>query len=70
MSPYFRPSAGAIVVRSRQPGQMLVLDQVRKNGERQVVAPKGGIENGENTLKAAHNPKADLNAIRAFSEAT
>jgi 8-oxo-dGTP pyrophosphatase MutT (NUDIX family) len=52
MSLFFRPSAGAIVVRSGYSDQMLVLDQVRKNGEHQVVAPKGGIEPHENTLEA------------------
>lgn len=52
MSVFFRPSAGAVVIRSRNPNEMLVLDQVRKNGERQTVAPKGGIEPDESVLEA------------------
>jgi 8-oxo-dGTP pyrophosphatase MutT (NUDIX family)/predicted nucleotidyltransferase len=53
MGMFFRPSAGAIVLQAAQLDKMLVLDQVRKTGERQCVAPKGGIEANENTLEAA-----------------
>lgn len=53
MSVFFRPSAGAIVLQSTQLNKMLVLDQIRSSGERQLVAPKGGIDEHENTLEAA-----------------
>ncbi|WBB92112.1 NUDIX domain-containing protein [Verrucosispora sp. WMMC514] len=47
-------SAGAIVVSSdlHRP-RMLLLEQIRTTGERQVVAPKGRIEPGESPLIAA-----------------
>ncbi|MEU6022652.1 NUDIX domain-containing protein [Micromonospora sp. NPDC047134] len=47
-------SAGSIVVCAdlRRP-QMLLLEQIRPTGERQVVAPKGRIEPGESPLIAA-----------------
>jgi 8-oxo-dGTP pyrophosphatase MutT (NUDIX family) len=53
MGVFFRPSAGAVVLQAAQLDKMLVLDQVRSTGERQLVAPKGGIEENENTLEAA-----------------
>lgn len=53
MSVFFRPSAGAIVLQSARLNKMLVLDQIRSSGERQFVAPKGGIDEHENTLEAA-----------------
>lgn len=53
MSVLFRPSAGAVVLNCAELDKMLVLNQVRKNGDRQVVAPKGGIEEHENSLEAA-----------------
>src|SRR5947209_4262688 len=44
-------SAGAVVVSPdvMEP-KMLLLEQIRKTGERQVVAPKGRIELGESPL--------------------
>lgn len=53
MGVFFRPSAGAVVLQAAQLDKMLVLDQVRRTGERQLVAPKGGILECENTLEAA-----------------
>ncbi len=47
-------SAGAIVVcADLQHPRMLLLEQIRTTGERQVVAPKGRIEPGESPLIAA-----------------
>lgn len=44
-------SAGAVVISTSldQP-EVLLLEQVRKTGERQVVAPKGRIEPGESPV--------------------
>ena len=47
-------SAGAVIVTGPPQGRrVLLLDQVRRDGERQTVAPKGGIEAGETDLAAA-----------------
>ncbi len=47
-------SAGAVVVTSNRGNpEVLFLDQVRRNGERQTVCPKGRLEPGESALAAA-----------------
>jgi 8-oxo-dGTP pyrophosphatase MutT (NUDIX family) len=67
MSVFFRPSAGAIVVRPGHSAQMLVLEQVRRDGERQAVAPKGGIESHENTLEAGFREVGEETGISGLT---
>ncbi|MDG4807188.1 NUDIX domain-containing protein [Micromonospora sp. WMMD1120] len=53
-------SAGAVVVTDDLSSpQILLLDQVRKTGERQTVAPKGQLEPGEAPLQAARREVAE-----------
>lgn len=53
-------SAGAVVVTDYLSSpQILLLDQVRKTGERQTVAPKGQLEPGEAPLQAAKREVAE-----------
>jgi 8-oxo-dGTP pyrophosphatase MutT (NUDIX family) len=61
---YFRPSAGAVVVKSALPGEILVLGQARHDGEHQLVAPRSDIEADESTLAAA------IRAVREQTGAT
>lgn len=63
----FRPSAGAIVVRPGPPAEMLVLEQVRRDGEHQAVAPKGGIEPHENTLEAGFREVGEETGISGLT---
>ncbi|MET7422063.1 NUDIX domain-containing protein [Dactylosporangium sp. NPDC005555] len=46
-------SAGAVVATAVTDPRLLLLDQIRVNGERQTVAPKGRLEPGEAPLAAA-----------------
>lgn len=57
-------SAGAVVVSTSldQP-EVLLLEQVRKTGERQVVAPKGRIEPGESPVVAAAREVAEESGL-------
>jgi 8-oxo-dGTP pyrophosphatase MutT (NUDIX family) len=50
---YSRPSVGAVVVSSALPGEILVLGQVRQDGDHQLVAPQSTIEPHESALAAA-----------------
>ncbi|MFG1885986.1 NUDIX domain-containing protein [Micromonospora sp. NPDC049102] len=53
-------SAGAVVVTDDLSSpRILLLDQVRKTGERQTVAPKGRLEPGEAPLQAARREVAE-----------
>ncbi|MEV6813181.1 NUDIX domain-containing protein [Micromonospora sp. NPDC051296] len=53
-------SAGAVVTTgSLSAPDFLLLDQVRKTGERQTVAPKGRLERGEAPLRAAQREVAE-----------
>lgn len=57
-------SAGAVVVStSLERPQILLLEQVRKTGERQVVAPKGRIEPGESPVVAAAREVAEESGL-------
>jgi 8-oxo-dGTP pyrophosphatase MutT (NUDIX family) len=46
---------------------MLVLEQVRKDGEHQTVAPKGGIEPYENTLEAGFREVGEETGITGLT---
>lgn len=58
-------SAGAVVVsRDIADPRVLLLHQVRTNGERQVVAPKGRLEPGESPLAAAAREVTEEAGVR------
>jgi 8-oxo-dGTP pyrophosphatase MutT (NUDIX family) len=57
-------SAGGIIVRHAQSGlEMLLLNQVRSNGEQQWVMPKGGVESGESLLDAAQREVSEESGL-------
>jgi 8-oxo-dGTP pyrophosphatase MutT (NUDIX family)/dephospho-CoA kinase len=61
-------SAGAVVLsHDTAKPRVLLLHQVRRNGDHQVVAPKGGLEPGESPLAAAAREVTEEAGVRDLS---